>query len=65
MIVTERRVVLQEWYRTETTKTGWGSHGWSFDDGCQIGDDWCVFAHIDFDKSGNPLRGIAQREVIC
>ena len=32
MKITERRIVRQEWYETDTTKTGWDSHGWVFND---------------------------------
>ena len=63
MEVLERRVVRQEWYETETTKTGWDSHGWVFDSGEQMGNDWYIFDHIHLDKFGNPLVGIAQRKV--
>lgn len=28
MKIIERRLVIQEWYETEYSKTGWNSHGW-------------------------------------
>lgn len=63
MKVTERRIVTQDWYETETTKTGWDSHGWIFDDGSTMDSDWTVVQHIYSDKFGNPFTGIAEREV--
>lgn len=63
MIVTERRLVIQEWYETETTKTGWDSHGWTFDNGEQVGNDWTIVQHIFLSKFGNPLIGVAEREI--
>jgi len=58
----ERRIVTQDWYETETTKTGWDSHGWVFEDGMVIGNDWIV-VEIHSDKHGNPFYGVAEREV--
>ena len=63
MKVTERRIVRQEWYETETTKTGWYSHGWTFDNGEQMNNDWTIVSHIHLDKFGNPFVGVAEREV--
>jgi hypothetical protein len=63
MKVIERRIVKQEWYETDTTKTGWDNHGWTFDNGEQIGDDWTIVNHIHLDKFGNPFVGVAEREV--
>ncbi|ARV05291.1 hypothetical protein BTO04_00655 [Polaribacter sp. SA4-10] len=60
--VTERRIVTQEWYETEYSKTGWDSHGWVFDDGRIIGTTWTVVEHIHSDKFGNPFIGVAERE---
>ena len=60
--VTERRIVTQEWYETEYSKTGWDSHGWFFDDGRTIGTAWTVVEHIHTDKFGNPFIGVAERE---
>jgi len=59
--VVERRVVTQEWYETETTKTGWDSHGWIFEDGTPIDNTWTVIEHMHVDKFGNPFVGVAER----
>jgi len=64
MIITQRRIVRQEWYETDTTKTGWDSHGWSFeDDGATMDEQWTVVMHVHSDKFGNPFVGIAEKEV--
>mgnify|MGYP007100037062 CR=1 FL=1 len=63
MTVIERRLVEQDWYETETTKTGWDSHGWHFDGGDQMGSDWSVVTIIPSDKFGNAFVGIAERNV--
>ena len=63
-IVTETRVVMQEWYETELTKTGWDSHGWRFcDDGTEMGQNWEIQEHLSTDKHYNPTQGIATRNV--
>jgi hypothetical protein len=62
-LITERRIVTQEWWETESSKTGWDSHGWSFADGHDVDGDWNVVEHITVDKFGNPWRGIAERQV--
>ena len=61
--IIERRIVTQDWYETETTKTGWDSHGWVFDDGHTMGNAWTIVEHIHLDKFGNPFKGVAEREV--
>ncbi len=61
--VTERRIVTQDWYETEFSKTGWASHGWRFDDGKEMGPGWTIDEQIDIDKFGNPLLAVAEREV--
>ncbi len=62
-IIIERRVIRQEWYETECTKTGWDSHGWIFvDDGINMGNEWTVVQHIHSDKFGNPFLGVAEKE---
>ena len=61
--VIERRIVTQDWYETDTTKTGWDSHGWTFDDGAQMDDSWTIVSHLTLDKHYNPWVGIAEREV--
>jgi hypothetical protein len=65
MKVTERRIVIQDWYETEFSKTGFDSHGWMFDDGTYIEHrgNWTVVEHIRTNKFGNPIIGIAEREV--
>ena len=63
MTVTERRIVRQDWYETETTKTGWDSHGWTFDNGEQMDDSWTIVSHLTLDKHYNAWVGIAEREV--
>lgn len=63
MKITERRIVTQEWYETDTTKTGWESHNWEFDTGSNLDYGWVVIEHLRTDKHGNPTLGIAEREV--
>lgn len=60
--ITEKRVVYQEWYETEYTKTGWDSHGWCFDDGTQAS-GWDIIEHVQSDKHYNPTIGIAERKI--
>lgn len=63
MKVTERRIVEQQWFETEVSKTGWDSHGWVFKDdfqGLLIG--WEIVEHLHTDKFGNSWLGIAERE---
>lgn len=56
--IVEKRIVRQEWYETETTKTGWDSHGWYFeDDGHPMPENWTITQHIHLDKFGNPFLG--------
>lgn len=63
MIVTETRIVRQEWYETELTKTGWDSHGWVFqDDGQLMPNEWTVINHLQSDKFYNPMLGIAEKK---
>ena len=64
--ITEKRIVEQDWYETECTKTGWDSHGWSFkDDGIPMSNNWTIVKHLDSDKFGNPLLAIAEKETEC
>lgn len=63
MKVTERRVVTQEWYECEDSKTGWDTHGWFFDCGHIVGCDWTIVDYLEQDKHYNPTMGIAEREV--
>lgn len=63
MKVTERRIVTQEWYETETTKTGWDSNGWHFkDDENAMPEYWTIVQYIYLDKFGNPFLGVAEKE---
>ena len=62
MKITELRLVFQEWYETEYSKTGWDSYGWRFkDDGNYISDDWKTFSILNNDKFGNEILGIVQK----
>jgi hypothetical protein len=62
--ITERRLVEQDWYETELSKTGWASHDWIFKDTRAIMDNsWNVVKILDSDKFGNPLLGIAERSI--
>jgi len=63
MKITERRIVTQDWYETEKTKTGWATHGWVFSDGRSVGTAWTIVQHIHLNKFGNPFVGVAEREV--
>ena len=60
--ITEKRIVRQEWYETEMTKTGWDSHGWVFDNGETVSNDWDIVDHISIDKFGNVYIGVAERK---
>lgn len=63
MKITERRVVIQEWYETELSKTGWDSHGWVFKDDYQgLFTGWNVVEVLETDKYGSPVAGIAEKE---
>lgn len=60
----ERRIVRQEWYETEYSKTGWDGYGWYFDGGEYMDEtDWTIIEYIDSDKFGNPIIAIAEREI--
>lgn len=61
--ITEKRIVRQEWYETELTKTGWDSFGWVFEDDTQpVPESWTINQHIYLDKFGNPFLGVAEKE---
>lgn len=61
--ITEKRIVRQEWYETELTKTGWDSFGWIFEDDRQhVPESWTITQHIHLDKFGNPFLGVAEKE---
>ena len=62
--VKERRLVYQDWYETELTKTGWDSNtGWYFREGDFMTLDWTIVEILDCDKHYNPLLGIAERKI--
>ena len=63
MIITEKRIIRQEWYETEYNKNGWDSHGWYFkDDGKEVANNWVVTEHLQLDKFGNPITGVAEKQ---
>jgi hypothetical protein len=63
MKIIERRIVEQQWFETECTKTGWDSHGWVFKDDYQgITNRWEIVEHLHTDKFGNSWIGIAEKE---
>lgn len=64
MIITERRIVTQDWYETEYSKTGWDSYGWVFkDSGSNVEvNGWTIVEHIRTDKHYNPTIAIAEKE---
>ena len=50
MKITERRIVEQQWYETDLSKTGWDSHGWVFKDDFQgILSGWEIVQHLHTD----------------
>lgn len=56
----EKRFVVQEWFETETTKTGFDSFGWLFrSDRMGMGDEWEIQEIFDTDKFGNPILAVA------
>jgi hypothetical protein len=62
-IITEKRIVRQDWYETELSMTGWDSHGWFFDDDYKpLDNDWTIVEHIHSDKFGNPFLGVAEKD---
>ena len=63
MKVTERRIVEQQWFETEVSKTGWDSHGWVFKYNFQgILSGLEIVQHLHTDKFGNSWLGIAEKE---
>jgi hypothetical protein len=63
MKITERRIVEQQWYETELSKTGWDSYGWVFRDSgsnAEVG-GWTIVEHLHIDKFGNSWLGIAEK----
>lgn len=64
MKIKERRVVIQEWYETELSKTGWDTHGWMFKDDYQgLLSGWEIVEILQSNKYGNPVIGIAEKEI--
>ena len=64
IIVREKKLGTIQWYEDEYSKTGWENHGWVFEDGEEINDDWGLRKIIDFDKFGHPIAGIFERIII-
>lgn len=63
MKITERRIVIQDWFECEDSKTGWDSHGWEFKDLDGYYDtDWNIVEILDSDKYGNPILGVSEKE---
>jgi len=64
MKITERRIVEQQWYETELSKTGWDSYGWVFKDSGSNAEveGWTIVEHLHTDKFGNSWLGIAEKE---
>lgn len=64
MKITERRIVIQYWYETEYSKTGWDSYDWEFKDTGELieGTGYTVIEVLDSDKFYNPILGIAEKE---
>jgi hypothetical protein len=66
MKITLRLIVRKEWYETDTTKTGWDSHGWWSDDMDKYiseNGEWTIVSHLEFDKYYNPTLGIIEKIV--
>ncbi len=63
MTITERRIVKQDWYETECSKTGWDSNGWYFaDTGHGMGNDWTIVEYLHLDKHSNAYVGVAEKD---
>lgn len=64
MKILERRLVIQDWYETESTKTGWDSHGWKFLDDYEYISymGWAVVDILKTDIHYNPTLAIAEKE---
>ena len=64
MKITERRIVMQDWYETELTKTGWDSFGWVFRDSGSNAEveGWTIVEYLHTDKFGNSWLGVAEKE---
>lgn len=64
MKITERRIVVQEWFEDSDSKNGWSSGGWEFLDDKQDMEltKFEVVNILDSDKYYNPILGIAEKE---
>ena len=62
MKITERRLVFQDWYECEDSKTGWDSWDWRFLDSTENIYSWNVVEILESDKYGNPILGIAEKQ---
>lgn len=62
-VIKERRVVYQDWYETEHSKTGWETNvGWYFKEGDFISPDWEIKEILESDKFGNPILAVAEKD---
>lgn len=54
-----KTVVVQEWFETPRTKTGWDTVGWMYENGMEISlNDSCKdVVHTEADKYGHPTKG--------
>lgn len=64
MKITECRIVEQQWYETELSKTGWDSYGWVFKDSGSNAEveGWEIVQILVYDKFINPILAIAEKE---
>ncbi len=51
--------LIQEWFESEESKTGWDSSGWTYVDGSELSlvDSMRCVGITDYDKYNNPIRG--------
>lgn len=62
MKIVETRIVYQDWYETEYSKTGWDTNtGWYFKEGDIYNFDWEIIKILHHDKFGNPLIAIVEK----
>lgn len=62
MKIIERRIIMQDWYETEYSKTGWESQGgWRFLDSAEEIHGWEIVEHLRTDKHYNPTLAIAEK----
>lgn len=64
MKITECRIVMQDWFESEYSKTGWDSYGWRFlDDAEDISYmDWIIVDILKTDNYYNPTLAVAEKE---